>query len=229
MPKDQQIELILFDLEGTLVDFQWRLADAVNEILPILSKAGINPSQYGKSPSYADLYNQTRDITNLWDPQKAIQLFEQLTIIYDRYDKDALSRWALYPDTLSVLERLSIDGYRMGVVSNCGSHAVEAVLTRFNILEYFEILLSRNDTSYLKPSPESLKLALYKLDTRACDALFVGDSLNDILAANKISMPMCFLSGGESLVTGKKALATTFQISCLSELVNILSDLSLKK
>ncbi len=222
MPSDRKFDLILFDLEGTLVDFQWRLGDAVKEILPVLAKAGVDPSRYGKSPSYAGLYNTTRAITREWEPYNAVQLFEQLASIYDKYDRDALSRWAPYPDSHHVLKRLLDSGYRMGVVSNCGSHAVDTVLERFSLSGYFEIILSRNDVSYLKPSPEGLKLALKKLCAPADRALFIGDSLNDILAANQVPMRSCFLSSGESLVTGERGHIATFQISCLSELTDIL-------
>ncbi len=111
----------------------------------------------------------------------------------------------------------------MGVVSNCGSHAVDTVLERFSLSGYFEIILSRNDVPFLKPSPDGLKLALKKLCTSADRTLFVGDSLNDILAANQVPIPSCFFSSGESLVTGEMGYTATFQISRLSELTDILA------
>ncbi len=215
-------DLILFDLEGTLVDFQWRLAEAVREILPVLSASGIDTGKYSTSPSYADLFNTTRDLTRNWDTQKSALLFEQLGVIYDKYDQDALSRWTPYPDTLPLLEKLAKAGYRMGVVSNCGAFAANSVLARFNLTGYFEIILSRNDVSYIKPSPESLILALEKLCVTPDKALFIGDSVNDILAAHVISMPSCFLLGGESRVTGEDAGMATFTISSLSDLTHIL-------
>lgn len=222
MTEKKTFELILFDLEGTLVDFQWRLAKAVKELLPVLSHAGIDTALYGTSPSYASLYNTTRDITAAWDPKDSSRLFEQLAIIYDTYDRDALSRWMPYPETQQVLERLSAHGYRMGVVSNCGSHAANTVIKRFSWVEFFEITLARNDVLYLKPSPEGLNLALEKLCVPPEKTLFVGDSLNDILAANQVPMLSCFLSGGESIVTGEDGRMATFQIFSFSGLADIL-------
>ncbi len=224
MPENRSFDAILFDLEGTLVDFQWRLEDAVKEILPILTAAGIDPDRYGKSPVYAGLYNTTRKITKSWNSRESARLFEKLTLLYDKYDKDALGRWAPYPDAGAVLKKLSTAGYRMGVVSNCGAHAADTVLERFSLAGYFEIILSRNDVSYLKPSPEGLNLALKKLCISADRALFIGDSINDILAADKVPMPSCFLSCGESLVTGKNARIATFQISSLSSLLDLLDQ-----
>lgn len=215
-------DLILFDLEGTLVDFQWRLNEAVKEILPVLVASGIDTRRYSPSPDYADLFNTTRDLTQDWNPQKSARLFEQLGVIYDRYDKDALDRWTPYPDTLSLLDTLTASGYRLGMVSNCGARAVHSVLAKFKLTDYFEIILSRNEASRIKPSPEGLILALERLGVLPDRALFIGDSVNDILAAQAVPMASCFLSGGESRVTGKKGSRAAFQISSLSGLVPIL-------
>jgi HAD superfamily hydrolase (TIGR01549 family) len=222
MTAERKFDVILFDLEGTLVDFQWRLTAAADEILQVLINAGIDPAQYEDEPDYACLYNTTRDIISAWETKEAARLSDQLAVIYNKYDRDALSRWALYPDTLDVLTRLSVSGYRMGIVSNCGAYASGKVLEFFNLAGYFEIILSRDDLLYLKPYPEGLNRALKKLCVSAERTLFVGDSLNDILAADQVPMPSCFLSRGESLITGKPADSATFQISSLSGIVNIL-------
>ncbi len=222
MAAERKFDIILFDLEGTLVDFQWRLNNAVKEILQVLVNAGIDPAIYGQSPSYAGLYNSTRDITGGWKREDSKSLFDQLADIYERYDRDALSRWVPYPDTVDTLARLSDYGYRMGVVSNCGVYASETVLEKFGLAGHFELVLSRNDVEYLKPRPESLKLALKKLYAPAGRSLFVGDSLNDILAADRVPMASCFLSGGESIVTGENADIATYRISSLSMLPDIL-------
>ena len=218
----KRFDLILFDLEGTLVDFQWRLDEAVREILPVLAASGIDTRRYSPSPDYADLFNTTRDLTQGWNPGKSARLFDQLGSIYDKYDSDALSRWTPYPDTLSLLDTLAASGYRLGVVSNCGARAVHSVLVKFRLSDYFNIILSRNEVSRIKPSPESLILALERLGASPDRALFIGDSVNDILAAQAVPMHSCFLSGGESRVTGIKGSRAPFQISSLSGLVPLL-------
>lgn len=222
MTENRMFDLILFDLEGTLVDFQWRLDEAVREILPVLADSGIDTRRYSPSPDYADLFNTTRDLIQDRNPRKSARLFEQLGVIYDKYDRDALSRWSPYPDTLSLLDTLAASGYRLGVVSNCGARAVQSVLAKFRLTDYFDITLSRNDVSYIKPSPEGLILALERLGVPPDRALFIGDSVNDILAAQAVPMRSCFLSGGESRVTGQKGSRAAFQISSLSGLIPLL-------
>ncbi len=224
MTKNRRFDLILFDLEGTLVDFQWRLDEAVREILPVLIASGIDTRRYSPSPDYADLFNTTRDLTQDWNPRQSAQLFDQLGVIYDTYDRDALSRWAPYPDTLSLLDTLAASGYRLGVVSNCGASAVHGVLAKFRLADYFDIILSRNEVSRIKPAPEGLILALERLGVPPDRALFIGDSVNDIRAAQAVPMHSCFLSGGESRVTGEDGSMARFRISSLSGLAHILVE-----
>ncbi|MCP4023956.1 MAG: HAD family hydrolase [Desulfobacteraceae bacterium] len=181
-------------------------------------------SPYGDSLNYAGIYNTTRDMTKKWQPQNAARLFAQLDAIYDKYDQDALSRWQVYPDTDTVLARLSDFGFHLGVVSNIGAGATIAVLEKFFFEKYFSITISRNDVSYLKPSPEGLILAIQNLGMDPDKVLFVGDSLKDVVAAKKAAISSCFLSCGECRITGESADMATFQISSLSGLFDILTQ-----
>jgi phosphoglycolate phosphatase len=222
----KKFEAVLFDLDGTLVDFQWDLDKAIPEICAILSDAGMDMARYGDPPSYASLFNFTRDITDLWISRGAAddarKLLAKLDEVYDRYDQDAMTRWQPYPETRSILTGLAGKGCRLGVVSNCGRAAVHGILSRFNLTGFFEIILSRQDIARLKPHPESLNLALQALSLPPDQVLFIGDSINDILAADKTGMPACFLSCGESRITGLSAAMNVLHISRLSDLLNIL-------
>ncbi len=202
------------------MDFQWNLRGAVKKIIAELTTVGIDPKHYGSNPDYARLFNTTRNITKSWDPNTAKQLFKRLDLIYDTYDQDALSRWQPYPDTKDTLSKLSKAGYQMGVVSNCGGKAVSSVVKKFKFSSYFELILSRNDVAYIKPEPSGLIKAAEYLNLPVNRILFVGDSLNDIIPANQIDMPSCFLLGGESRVTGDRRHKASFEISDLFDLTS---------
>ncbi len=224
--RDKKYEAVLFDLDGTLVDFQWDLDKAITEICAILSDAGMDMNRYGQPPSYASLFNVTLDITDQWISRNAAEdarnLLEKMDEVYDRYDQDAMTRWKPYSETRTILTELIGKGYRLGVVSNCGRESVHGILSRFNLTHFFEIILARQDMSRLKPHPESLALALQTLSLPPEQVLFVGDSINDILAADKTGMAACFLSCGESRVTGLSAALNVHHISHLSDLQKIL-------
>ncbi len=221
---NQPYKAILFDLEGTLVDFQWNLKAAVKEIIPALKQFGIDPKNYGQNPDYAKLFNTTHRIAKNLSPQIACNLLNRLNNIYDTYDKDALSRWQPYPDTKRTLEQISKAGFIMGVVSNCGAFAANKILEKFNLYSYFKRIITRNDVAFIKPEPDGLIKASLYLDIPVQKILFVGDSLNDILPANKINMPSCFLYGGESRITGIKDHQATHEISSLFDILKLFAS-----
>ncbi len=212
---------ILFDLEGTLVDFQWNLKGAAAEILGLLSKHGIDPDAFGANPDYACLFNTTQKRITAWPQARANELIKKLNVVYNKYDADALSRWQPYPDTIQVLDNLFASGCRMGLVTNCCGTAVNRVLEKFDLASYFELVISRNDIQQVKPHPEGLIAACRTLDLPPEDILFVGDSVNDILPANEIGMPSCFLNCGECQITGNHGHHADHEISSLAGLYNL--------
>lgn len=218
MNESRKYDVILFDLEGTLVDFQWQLNPAVKEALELLEKYFSTPNTFGDTPSYASIYNKTRDLIKDITAAEGERVFGELDQLFNKYDYDALSRWVLYPDVETMLKKLSGLGCRCGIISNCGSQAVNAVLRKFEILDYFETVITRDDVEYIKPYAEGLQLALTNLKAPLQNALFVGDSVNDIQAAKNLSMRSCFLEGGESHVSGEKGSGAEYTITVISDL-----------
>lgn len=218
------IKAVLFDLEGTLVDFQWKLAAAGQEIKNILAGEGLDLSRYPENPDYASLLNTTVHLISGWPAEKRKKVFDRLEPVYDYYDTDALSRWQPYDDTLSTLKFLHKKKYRMGIVSNCGRKASSGVLEKFDLLSFFELIISRNDVSCVKPDPEGLIKASQIMGTEYPEMIFIGDSVNDIIPADEIGMPSCFLGCGESNVTNDRPSSATYTIRTLSELIPIIGS-----
>ena len=221
---DYHIEAVLFDFEGTLVDFQWQLEQAVSEIIISLEKAGYPPDLFGIDPSYAHIYNKSMELTLCEDDIQSLMIKNIISSTYDNYDLDALSRWNLYPDTIEVLDRLGGDGYKLGLVTNIGQVALSTALGRFDLTERFDIIISRNDVARLKPDPEGLFIALDRLNSAADEAIFIGDSVNDIDAASAAGIFSCYLSGGENSSTTGVNFVADYEIQSLNQLSLLLNN-----
>lgn len=132
---------VLFDFEGTLVDFQWQLQAAVDETVATLTEAGYATDSFGTTPSYVDIYNQSAQLiaagSGICDGSESMRIIDS---IYDAYDADAASRWQLYPDAVGVLKQLRSDGYRLGLVSNVGNAALTEAVARLGLVQSFEIV-----------------------------------------------------------------------------------------
>lgn len=210
---------ILFDFEGTLVDFQWRLVPAVEECLEELARAGFKSEWYGDNPSYAHVYNETLNLARRgYGNEDAASAAIVVDGVYDKYDADALTRWQLYPDTVDVLETLRGSGYRMGIVSNVGRVSLEEAMDKFGLWKQVEVVVSRNDVQRLKPHPEGLLKAAGALEVDPSRVVFVGDSRNDVGAAREAGMLAAYIRGGEDAPSAMARFPADLELRSLTEL-----------
>jgi len=78
------------------------------------------------------------------------------------------------------LEELQSRGFQLGIVSSKLRFGVERGLKRFEMMEYFEVLITADDVTHHKPHPEPLLRALERFDAVPHEALYVGDSIHDM-------------------------------------------------
>ncbi len=183
------MKLIIFDFEGTLVDFQWKLKESLKTIMQILNGYKINynlpcDEEKYKKMNYSLLYNYfSKSIKDPFLRKKIINDFDR---IYDYYDEDASLRWTVYPDVPETLKKLKEKGHKLALDSNVGRKALDKMLKKFKIYEYFDITISRNEVNFLKPNPEGIfKILNFFKNYNFKEKYFVGDSITDIKTARK--------------------------------------------
>jgi phosphoglycolate phosphatase len=210
----------IFDFEGTLVDFQWQLAPAETELRRAFAEMGFDCETFARG-NYATMWNTAADL--LARQGRLDRLRRALCPIYDRWDLDALSRWAPRPGAAELLGRLAAAGARVGMVSNVGRDALMRALSRFDFARWLSPVVNRDDVTYMKPRPEGVLRVLTEWRVTAGDALFVGDSRADVIAARAAGMAVAIIRGGECDEDAFAEAAPDHLISQLNELVEIIA------
>jgi phosphoglycolate phosphatase len=195
----ENLEAILFDFEGTLVDLQWNLQAAVEETLEMLGTLGF-PIQRLQGMKYSTLMLEAVRMAPEFG-QSADKVREKVGAIYDQFDEDALGRWTLREGCKDLLSVLKTKGIKIGLVSNVGRKALEKALPKLDLHPFFNVLVSRNDVQFMKPRGEGLRLALSRLHVIQGKALYVGDSVDDIQAAKAAGVRVIVIMGKESSET----------------------------
>lgn len=190
--KSPHAAAVIFDFEGTLVDFQWQLQPAEDELRGALARFGLVAAPF-RQGNYATMWNAAADLLGSRLPELRRLLFP----IYDRWDADALTRWAPRPEAGELLRRLAAAGRRVGLVSNIGRAALQEALHRFDFARWLAPVVSRDDVTYLKPRAEGIARVLSAWQARPDAALFVGDSRADVLGARAAGMRVAVIRGGE--------------------------------
>jgi HAD superfamily hydrolase (TIGR01549 family) len=185
---------VIFDFEGTLVDFQWRLEPAERELRLALARMGLEGGEFATG-NYATLWNAAAARCRAPGEVEALRL--ALCPIYDRWDADALSRWTPRPRAAEALSRLAAAKARIGMVSNIGRAALGPALQRFGLARWLRPVVSRDEVRRMKPDPEGILRVLNEWNLPAHEVLYAGDSRTDVLAARAAGLAVAIVRGGE--------------------------------
>ncbi len=192
----KDVKAVLFDFEGTLVDFQWNLTGAVRETVEMLRTSGFPIDRFQRC-KYSTLMNEAIKIAiGLRRPTEDVR--ERIGEIYDRYDEDALTRWTLRPNARHFLLAVKRKALKTGLITNLGGKTLKKAFKKMELRGYFDTVVTRNDVNALKPSGEGITLALNRLHVLKDKALFIGDSLDDIQAAKGVGLKVLIILGGEN-------------------------------
>ena len=209
------IRTVIFDFEGTLVDFQWRLAEAEAELRDAFAQQG-----YAVEGNYARMWNLAADRATA--PDRIDALRRALYPVYDRWDGDALTRWSARAGAAALLQRLAERGVAAALVSNIGRTALDAALVRFGLRDRLRRVVSRDDVTRLKPDPQGVAITLAATNTPPAEALFVGDSLADVHAARAAGLRVAIIRGGEAAEADFAAAPPDWLITRLDEVAGLI-------
>lgn len=177
--KKVQINTILFDWDGTLAQ---TLEVWLQTFKEAYAKVGVYPTdrtiggKFGKWDAYIELGVEPKDV----DTYK--QHFE---VVYERLEKVEL-----YPKVKNTLERLKLQGYKLGLVSTSTLKMLNAALSNHDIKDFFDVIISADDTEKHKPDPTPILMALERINSPIEKAVFVGDSDKDTGAAHNANVPL---------------------------------------
>ncbi len=176
--------LIVFDLDGVLIEAKEIHFDALNQALrDVDEKYVINWEDHLKT--YDGL--KTYDKLNLLHMIKGLPLEKQIIekIFNDKqqYTLEALLNLDRNTKFIELFKRLKLNGYKIACCSNSISKTVNLALKKLGILEYFDLILSNENVKFAKPHPEIYWKAMSYFGALPSETLIVEDSPTGLTAA----------------------------------------------
>jgi phosphoglycolate phosphatase len=183
-------QLIMFDLDGTLVDSVPDLASAVDSTLqsldlPVAGEANVR-LWVGNGASML-VERALKHVSPIVDSSLFDRAFAQFLINY----ADCLAdKSQLYSGVLETLEGLYARKIPMAIVTNKPIAFTHPLLAGLEIAHFFPTVLGGDSLPAKKPDPLPLNTLIGQYGIRPDQALMVGDSVNDILAARAAGCPV---------------------------------------
>jgi beta-phosphoglucomutase-like phosphatase (HAD superfamily)/dTDP-glucose pyrophosphorylase len=173
------IKLIIFDLDGVLVDTKNIHYESLNKALG--SEFEINWEEH------LSIYDglKTNQKLDILTSKKGLPIENHKKIWTDKqhYTLRALKNLKASEIIVKCFEKLTIDGYKIVCCSNSIRKTVLTVLSKLGIIEYFDLIISNEDVKNSKPHPEMYWNAISSMSVLPEETLIIEDSPNGLMAA----------------------------------------------
>ncbi len=166
--------LIVYDLDGTLVDTAQDITDAVNHMLAALGRPGMAPAQV---QGYVGR-GVVELIRSCLDTDDQARLNRGLELYRARYGAHLLDHSTLYPGVREVLAHFR--DRRQAVITNKPNPDSRRILEGLGVADCFVDIIGGNSGFPKKPDPSSLRALLTREACAPGEAVYVGDSPTDV-------------------------------------------------
>jgi phosphoglycolate phosphatase len=197
-------DLILFDLDGTLVETAPEICDAVNDTLQHFSFAKVSQGQVNDWIGHGTLELLIQALAFVQGiSDVAVRSSERLAdiaaIFKTHYRARCGTRSHCYPHVLETLRRLKSQGVLLGVVTNKEGAYTQTVLDAHGLTPLFDCVVSGDTLPTKKPQPDGVLSCLERFQVSADRTLFVGDSSIDVATARNAGVAVWVVPYGYNM------------------------------
>lgn len=190
MMKAKNIEAVLFDLDGTLIDTAPDFIRIIKVMCtkhnhPIPSDEAIRAQVSAGARAMVKLiFGEALAQVSDTDPKLLAYRQEFL----NSYEADICVDSCLFSKLDTLLLALESNKIPWGIVTNKPRYLAEILLDKLNLTERCAVLVCPEDVKHTKPYPEPMFLACEELTVNAKNCIYVGDHIRDIQAGNAAGM-----------------------------------------
>jgi len=189
MPR--MLKLVIFDLDGTLMDAYRAVWKSVNHALRKMGRPSLSHAAVKRAVGWGDAHLIRTCVGD--------QATEEILKIYRRHHTRALKKGVkLLPGALGVIRKFKAVGLKLAVASNRPSRFSRIAMRALNIRSYFDFVICADEVGRGKPHPDIFRAILKKFSVSAEQALYVGDMVIDVVAGRKSGLRTVAVLTGSS-------------------------------
>ncbi len=189
--------LVMFDLDGTLMDSVPDLAAAVDKMLMFLGREPAGVARVRDWVGNGSKVLVRRALAGqLQHDGVADELTDQALALFMQAYAGGHELTTVYPGVRECLDWLRERDVKLAIITNKPAQFIEPLLDEKGLAGYFQWLIGGDTLPQQKPDPAALLWIMGRADVTAEQSLFVGDSRNDVRAARAAKVPCVALSYG---------------------------------
>ncbi|MCK5533738.1 HAD family hydrolase [bacterium] len=208
------IKLVIFDLDGTLIDAYKAIEESLNYTLKRLEYKPVSSSLVHKAVGGGDV-NFIKAFVKDEDVEKALDIYRQ----HHKFSLTAYAR--TMPRTKEMLNMLKRNNCKLAVATNRPEKFSLILLNHLEIEKYFDLIICAGAVEELKPEPVLLLRILKELKINPDEAFYVGDMVVDVYAGKNAGVRTVAVMSGSSSESELKKAKPFKLISSVAELIEL--------
>lgn len=209
---------ILFDLDGTLIDSIQLILESARYAFEKLGREWISDDAWRAGigiPLFTMFGRYAHDDA---DQAALISAYRE----YQTANHDRLVR--CYDDVVDTVRTLHSSGHALAIVTSKSEALALRGLAHVGLARYMDTIVGCDSSSRHKPDPQPVRIALHRLDCAPDDAIFVGDSVHDVLAGNAAGVHTAAALWGAFSRTDLEPGIPTSYLTGISELHDLIAS-----
>jgi len=184
------IKAVVFDFDGTIVNFNLDYKTARAEVIEYLGTQGFPRSQLSLNESVFDMLKKVEiSMRNNGKTQKEFSNIRKTVLaLLEKYEIESASSTSLVPGILETLKALKKMKLKLALFTVNSKKSINYILDTFRLKSFFDAVVTRDSVPTVKPNPVHLETALKKFKVKPAEAVVVGDSVWDMKSAQELNV-----------------------------------------
>jgi phosphoglycolate phosphatase len=226
------IKAVIFDLDGTLAEFNLDYKTVRAEVIHFLINQGVPASIFSINESIFEMLKKTKVFmrNNGKKEQEFSAVQERAFNIAFKHEIKAAHETSIIPGVFETLKILKNTNLKLAIFTINSRKSTDLILRNFRLKRFFNAVITREDVSGVKPDPSHLAAALKALNVNREEVVVVGDNVVDMRSAKALNVKAAVgVTPRSDAVKRLSQAGATYTINSITELPNLITSIGKNK
>ena len=225
------IKAVVFDLDGTLAEFNLDYKTVRAEVMQFLINQSLPASIFSIKESIFEMLKKAKVYmrNDGKNEQEFIAIQKHVLSIARKHELKAARETSLLPGVFEILKTLKNMNLELAIFTINSEKSTDYILDNFRLKQFFDVIVTREGVSNVKPDPSHLAAALKALDVNVDEVIVVGDSVVDMRSAKALNVAAVGMAINSDAAKKLNSAGATHTVKSITDLPTLITKLNKNK